>query len=152
MLKIKELSDANVYEKCCAKLDGNVLNGSDNLFVITGAILVTEFVGVVTTVIGGVANCHIDMVVTDPAGTTAMSTDVAIDTDATGTSYTFTAADNPSVLTPTTAGVLAQIPRIAWLLPAGTLKAHCSAARTGVIEWYIFYKPLTPNALVTAAA
>lgn len=139
-------------ERAVEKSDGAVLLGSDDLFTITGGpILVTEFVGIVTTVIGGAANCHIDMVVTEPAGTVALSTNVAIDTDAAGTSYTFTAA-TPGVLTPTTAGALDQVPVIRWLCPAGTLKAHCSAAQTGVIKWYLVYRPLSPNSVVVAAA
>lgn len=139
-------------EHAVEKSDGAVLNGSDDLFVISGGpILVTEFVGIVTTVIGGAANCHIDLVVTEPAGTVALSTDVAIDADAAGTSYTFTVA-TPGVLTPTTAGALDQVPAIRWLCPIGTLKAHCSAARTGVIRWYMAYKPLSPAAVVTVAA
>ena len=134
------------------KSDGSVLNGSDDLFTITGGpIMVTDFVGIVTTVIGGASNCHIDMVVTEPAGTVQLSTDVAINSNAAGTSYTFTAAD-PSVLTPTTAGALANVPFTKWLLPIGTLKAHCSAARTGNIKWYISYFMLSQYSKVVAAA
>lgn len=139
-------------ERAVEKSDGAVLAGSDDLFTIAGGpILVTELVGIVTTEIGGAANCHIDMVVTEPAGTVALSTDVAIDADAAGTSYTFTVA-TPGVLTPTTAGALDQVPRIAWLCPVGTIKAHCSAAQTGNIKWYLVYKPLSASSAVSAAA
>lgn len=139
-------------ERAVEKSDGAVLNGSDNLFVISGGpILVTEFVGIVTTTIGGAANCHIDMVVTEPAGTVQLSTDVAITSDAAGTSYTFTVA-TPGVLVPTTAGALDQVPAIRWLCPQGTLKAHCSAAQDGVIAWHMSFKPLSPNSVVTVAA
>ena|SRR3990167_3699658 len=134
------------------KSDGGVLNGADNLFTITGGpILVTEFVGIVTIVIGGVANCQIKEVVVEPAGTVTLSTDVAISSDAAGTSYTFSIAD-PAVLTPTTAGGLLVIPRIAWLCPIGTINATCSAARTGNIKWYIGYYMLSQYSKVVAAA
>ena len=135
------------------KSDGGVLNGADDLFTITGApILVTEFVGIVTTVIGNnIATCQIKEVVTTPAGTVNLSTAVAITSDAAGTSYTFTTAD-PSVLTPTTAGALLAIPRIAWLCPIGTINATCSAANTGVIKWYIGYYMLSQFSKVVATA
>jgi len=139
-------------ERSAEKSDGAVLSGSDDLFVISGGpILVTEFVGLVTTNVGGASNCHIDMVVTEPAGTVALSTNVAIDSAVAGTSFTFTAA-TPGVLTPTVAGALDQVPVIRWLLPAGTLKAHCSTARSGNIRWFMSYKPLSPSSVVTAAA
>ena len=134
------------------KSDGAVLAGADNLFTITGGpILVTEFVGIVTTVIGGASNCQIKLVVTEPVGTVNLSTNVAIDSDAAGTSYTFTVAATP-VLTPTTAGGLTVIPRIAWLCPIGTINATCSAARTGNIKWYIGYYMLSQFSKVVAAA
>ena len=134
------------------KSDGAVLAAADDLFTITGGpIMVTEFIGIVTTVIGGVANCQIKLVVTEPAGTVNLSTNVAIDSDAAGTSYTFSAVD-PGVLTPTTAGALEVIPRIAWLCPIGTINATCSAARTGNIKWYIGYYMLSQFSKVVAAA
>lgn len=140
------------FDQTIEKSDGAVLNDSDSLFTITGGpIMVTEFVGVVTTDIVGAANCHIDMVVTTPSGTVALSTNVAIDDNAAGTSYTFTAA-TPGVLTPTTAGALDQVPVIRWLCPIGTIKAHCSAARVGVIKWYMKYAMLSQYSKVAAAA
>ena len=134
------------------KSDGAVLNGSDDLFTITGGpILVTDLVGIVTTVIGGAANCHLDMVVTEPAGTVPMSTDVAINTDAAGCSYTFTAVALP-VLTPVDAGAVVNYATAQWLCPIGTIKAHCSAAQTGNIKWYLSYVMLSQYSTVVAAA
>jgi len=146
-------NEAYLLEHCEEKSDGACLNGQDNLFDITGGpVLVTEFVGIVTDTIGAnIANCHIDLTVVAPAADVALSTDVAITDDAIGTSYIFSIAD-PAVLTPTTAGVDEAIPRIAWLCPIGTIKAHCSAANTGNIRWYIVFKPLSPNSFLVAAA
>ena len=140
-------------ERAIEKSDGAVLNGADNLFTIAGGpVLITEFVGIVTTEIGaGPATCTIQITTTDPAGTVSLSTAVAIETDAVGTSYTFTVA-TPGVLTPTLAGVHDQAPRLAWLCPIGTIKATCSAAATGVIKWYAVYKPLSQNSIMAAAA
>ena len=146
-----------IFDKCfpqtVEKSDGTVPAGQDSLFTITGGpILVTDFVGIVTTVIGNnVSTCHIDIAVTEPAADVALSTSVAIETDAAGTSYTFT-TDALPVLTPTTAGAKMLIPRLAWLLPIGTIKAHCSAANTGNIKWYISYYMLSQYSKVVAAA
>jgi len=105
---IRHIDDAQ--EQCIVKADGGVLAVADPLFTITGGpILVTGFFGLVTTIIGGAANCQIQVVTTTPAGTVNLSTDVAIDNDAAGTSYHMTAA-TPGVFTPTTAGAFEQVP------------------------------------------
>jgi len=138
-------------EQYVAKTDGAVLNGADPLFTVAGGpIMIIEFVGIVTTIIGGAANMTIQETTTAPAGTTVFSTTVAIDADAVGTSYTFTAA-SPSVLTPTTAGAIPNVPRLGWLAPIGTIQALGSAAQTGVIAWYMTYKPLSADSVVVAA-
>lgn len=140
-------------ERAIEKSDGAVPLGDDDLFVVTGGpILVTEFVGIVTTTIGAtISTCTIQEAVTEPAGDVALSTAVAITDDAAGTSYSFTAA-SPSVLTPTTAGAIPNVPRLGWLCPIGTIQATFSAADNGVIKWYMVYKPLSANSVVTAAA
>lgn len=140
-------------ERALEKSDGAVPLGDDNLFTIAGGpVMVTEFVGIVTTEIGADATtCQVQITTTAPAGTVNLSTAVNIETDAVGTSYTFTAAA-PGVLTPTTVGALAAAPRLAWLCPIGTLKATFSAATTGAIKWYLVYRPLSASSVVTAAA
>ena len=133
------------------KFDGAVLNGSDELFRIAGGpIFITHFIGVVTTTIGGAANCHIDGTTTEPVATTALSTNVAIDANAAGTTYTFSTA-SPGVLTPVTNGIQIAIGEVQWLMPIGSIYAHCSAAQDGVIAWYMRYWPLTALCRVTAA-
>ena len=135
------------------KSDGACLNGSDLLFTVTGGpIMMYRLIGVVTTDIGAnAATCHIDYTTTTPAATTtALSTTVNIETDAAGTTYNFTNVAVP-VLTPTTNGVV-QTTQALWLLPIGGMFAHCSAANTGNIKWYLAYVPLSPNSEVIAAA
>ena len=141
------------FSQTLEKSDGAVLAGQDDLFTITGGpILVTDFVGIVTTIIGNnVSTCHIDHAVTTPAADIPLSTSEAIETDAAGTSYTFT-TDALPVLTPTTAGAKMLIPRLAWLLPIGTIKAHCSVANTGNIKWYMSYFMLSQFSKVVAVA
>lgn len=143
---------AKGFAQTIEKSDGAILSGADDLFTITGGpIMVTEFVGIVTTLLVGAATLYIKEVVTTPAGTVVLSSTVAVDDDAAGTSYTFTAA-TPGVLTPTTAGGLLVVPEMRWLCPIGTISAHGSAARVGVVKWYMAYIPLSQYTRVTAAA
>jgi len=139
-------------ERCIVKADGAVLGAADDLFTITGGpIMVTNLVGIVTTQIGaGLSTCQIVEAVTAPAGNVNLSTAVDIDGDLVGGSYTFTAVALP-VLTPTPAGALPLVPEVKWLCPIGTINATTSAARDGVIAWYITYKPLSPASVVVAA-
>lgn len=138
---------------CIEKVDGAVTGGDDNLFAISGGpIMVEEFVGVVTTGIGATAfKGAIQEAVTTPSGDVHLSTEVTMTSDAAGTTYTYTAAA-PGVLTPTTAGALANVPAFKWLCPIGTIQFSSSAANsTGVIKWYMAYKPLSPNSVVEAS-
>ena len=139
-------------ERTVVKTDGAVLNGDDDIFDISGGpILVTNLVGIVTTLIGGVVNLSIIETSTQPGGDINLSTVVAIDNDAQGTSYTFTAAV-PSVLTPTTAGTFGGVVNPGWLCPIGTIKAKGTGAEDGVIQWCLSYKPLSPSSAVAASA
>lgn len=141
-------------EKCVEKSDGAVLAATDDLFTVTGGPVLAQVVGIVTTVIGGAANGTLQHTTVSPAATESLSTTVAIDTDAVGTSYRFVGATG--VLTPVTAGAVIIDPVTVgdcwFLLPIGTLKFLGSAARTGNIKWYIRYRPLSPSSLVVAAA
>jgi hypothetical protein len=137
------------------KSDGAVLNGADPLFTITGGpILVKAIVGIVTTIIGGASNGTLQATTTTPAATTALSTTVAIDNDAAGTSYRFIGATG--VLTPVTNGAVIIDPvtvgDCGFLVPIGNISFLGTAARTGNIKWYMIYTPLSPNSVVVAAA
>jgi hypothetical protein len=144
-----------ITERCIEKSDGAVLSGADALFTITGGpILVTSIIGIVTTVIGGAANGTLQATTTEPAATVALSTTVAIDNDAAGTSYRFVGATG--VLTPDTNGAKIIDPVTVedchFLVPIGNINFLGSAARTGNIKWYMTYKPLSPSSVVVAAA
>lgn len=145
---------ASLLPRCIEKSDGAVLSGADDLFTITGGPVIGMVVGVVTTIIGGAANGTLQITTTAPAGTTSLSTTVAIDSDAVGTSYRFVGATG--VLTPITAGAViidpVTVDDCRFLLPIGTVSFLGSAARTGNIKWYMHYIPLSPNSLVVAAA
>lgn len=142
-------------ERCVEKSDGAVLAGADNLFVITGAPVIGRIIGIVTTIIGGASNGSLQITTTAPAATAELSAaPVAIDNDAAGTSYRNVGATG--VFTPVTAGAViidpVTVQDTEYLLPIGTVKFLSSAARTGNIKWYLIYKPLSPNSVVTAAA
>ena len=148
-------STLNTMERCVEKSDGAVLNGSDDLFTITGGPVIAKIVGIVTTIIGGASNGRLTITTTEPSGTANLNAGaVAIDDDAVGTSYRNIGAT--SVFTPVTAGAVIIDPVTTddceFLLPIGTVKFLGSAARTGNIKWYMIYKPLSPNSVVTAAA
>jgi hypothetical protein len=150
--EINDLIKAMNVEMVAAKLDGTCPLGEDPLFTVTGGpIAIIEFYGRVTTLIGAnVSTCQIQGKVTTPAGDVNFSTAVAIETDAPGTLYTFTAAA-PGVLTPTTAGALANVPVTKWVMPPGSIVAEFSAANTGVIAWYMVYRKMSPDTVVTVA-
>lgn len=139
-------------ERCVEKSDGSVPNGDDPIFTITGGpILLKKLIGIVTGTIGAnVATCTLEVDVTAPSATVALSTAVAVTDDAIGTSYHLTAA-SPGVFTPVTAGTLDQVPTNDILIPIGGIVAKFSAANTGTIKWYLIYKPLSPNCVVVAA-
>jgi len=141
--------------QCVAKVDGAVLTGNDDLFVITGGPVRARIVGVVTTIIGGASNMDLQIVTTTPAATVNLNAaPVAINDDAAGTSYYNVGAT--SVFTPVTAGAVILDPvtvdETYFILPIGTVHARGSAAQTGVIAWYMTFEPLSPLSVVTAAA
>lgn len=144
--------------RCCEKSDGAVLSGDDDLFTISGGpIKLLEVTGIVTTQIGaGTTNVKLTYTTTTPAATVDMSAGaVDIDADAAGTSYQ--TINTTGVFTPVTAGIVKEANAFAvlpttFLLPIGTMKLNSSAARAGVIKWYLRYVPLSPNSRVTAAA
>ncbi len=121
--------------------------GADTLFTITGGpIMVTQMVGIVTTVLVNAANGTLQATTTVPATTTALSTTVAIDNLAAGTSIRFVGATG--VLTKVTAGAKiidpVTIAECNFLVPIGNINFLTSAAMTGVITWYMRYFPLSP--------
>lgn len=142
---------------CCEKSDGALLAGDDAIFDITGGpIKVLEITGIVTTLIVGAANLKLVYTTVTPAASVDLSAGaVAVDDDAAGTSYQH--INTTAILTPVTAGVVKEANAFAtqptqFLLPIGTMKANSSAARVGVIKWYLRYVPLSPNSRVAAAA
>jgi hypothetical protein len=154
---MKQLIDVGVaIPQCIAKTDGAVLNGSDNLFTITGGMIRCKIVGLVTTVLVGAANLRLTFTSVAPAATINLNAGaVAVDNDAAGTIYYNVGAT--SVFTPAASlgGIILDpvtVEETEFLLAPGTIKALGSAAATGVIAWYLSYIPLSKNVVVAAAA
>ncbi len=142
---------------CCEKSDGELLTGTDALFNITGGpIKLIEITGIVTTLIVGASNGKLTYTTTTPAATVDMSAAaVAVDDLAAGTSIQH--INTTAILTKVTAGIVKEANAFAtqptqFLLPIGQIGFNSSAARVGVIKWYIRYVPLSPNSRVAAAA
>jgi hypothetical protein len=161
MAYIKQLVTSDVsLPKCVEKSDGAVLAADDPLFTITGGPVLATIFGQVTTLLVGAANGTLEIITATPVATIALSTTVAIDDDAAGTLYSFTgvAAGTVPALRPDTAGTRWYAPSTAtfdvaqFYLPIGVVGFLGSAARAGVIKWYMHYIPLSPNSLVVAAA
>lgn len=150
-----DIPQTNNALRSVVKSDGQVLNGDDDLFIITGGPVRARIVGVVTTVVGDeAANGDLQIDVTTPAGTVDLNAaPVAITSDAAGTVYS--CLDSTSVFTPTTAGadIIDDVdaPEAYFILPIGTVIFRSSAANTGVIQWTMSYEALSPNSLVVAA-
>lgn len=141
-------------EQSIVKVMTTPSGGADVLFTITGGpIYVRNIVGIVTTILSGTANGNLAAAVTTPVGTVALSTAVAIDNDAAGTSYRFVGATG--VLTPVTAGAKiidpVTVADCTWLVPIGNINFTTSGALTGAITWYMSYVPLSPLSRVVAA-
>lgn len=141
-------------EQCLDKVQTLGAGAATPLFTVTGGpILVKKIVGIVTTVLVGTSNGTLQATTTTPAGTTALSTTVAIDNDAAGTSYRFVGATG--VLTPVTAGAKiidpVTVADCEFLVPIGNINFLTSGSLTGVIGWYMSWLPLSPLSRVAAA-
>jgi hypothetical protein len=141
--------------RCVAKTDGAVVSGTDAIFTVSGGPVRATLYGIVTTILSGTGNGKITYTTTDPAATVDLCSAVAIDNDASGTSYRF--INTTAVLTPVTAGVVIMGNAFAtddteFFLPIGSMGFNSTGAATGVIAWYLMYTPLSPDARVVAAA
>ena len=129
--------------------------GTQTLFTVhTGAVLVTSFFGLVTTVPGSDPGFVVGTApTTGTAETNGIATTVAL-TEEAGT--WFSVVDTPTTSKPgaltigahagnVTFGILAPFP-----VSAGTITATASNAVTGAINWYLTYIPLDEGAYVGA--
>jgi hypothetical protein len=128
----------------------------DDLFDITGKVMITLLTGEVTTIIGGAATVQL-VIKTSGEALCAATT---IDTDIVGTMYLFT-GDAGDVLNGgdtitahiATHNAKGPFPIVVGLTGgACTIQADLDAADTGAIEWRLYYLPLDATGAVVAAA
>ena len=129
-------------------------NGTNpNLFDVDGgAIIITDFYGLVTTEIGAtVTTVQINLDADTGFVDYGFSTAVAITEDSAGARYVFSAA-NPSVFTPLelAAGGATNLFK-SWFCGEGMIEATASTAdNDGAITWYMEYVVLDSGTTVTA--
>ena len=142
--------------RCVEKSDGAILAGLDPIFDVAGGPVFCQIYGLVTTLIVGASNLRLQHITIAPVATVNLNAGaVAVDDDAVGTFYYNVGAT--SVFTPSAGlGFLIADPvtvEPTWLLLApGSVQCLGSAARVGVIKWYMRYVPLSTNSYVVASA
>lgn len=134
-------------------------SGTDNLFTVTGRVLITSLTGEVTTVVGGAAT----MKLRDVTNSVDLCAATTIDTDAVGTMYALTSI-SANILNGTGATpVVGSIPNITGAQQVDVAVVGCvqapitiahvlDAADTGAVTWRLTYIPLVAGATVAAAA
>lgn len=125
---------------------------TQNLFTITGGrVLVTVFVGEVTTIIQAQA-CNLKLT---SAPTTGSAVDFAsnLDINAFEAGAILIAEGDGTALigTSTGAGFAPALNALPFILPIGTIRCATSATNTGSIKWDVWYFPLDDGALVVSA-
>lgn len=155
MERIENL-ERTLSQRCVVKTDGAVLNGLDPLFTISGGLIRARIVGIVTTLIVGNSNLRLQHITTSPAATVDLNAGaVAVNDDAVGTIYYNVGAT--SVFTPSSGLGFHIVDPVTldethFLLAPGVVQCLGSAARDGVIAWYMTYEKLSQDSLVVAAA
>jgi len=130
-----------------------IATGQNAVFnIVGGRILLHDLLGVVTTELQAAAlllHWDADM---DVGGDAALSIDSAdLTGDVVGTQYLMPAAAGGAMTVPAGGAFLRLFPALGWVVSAGALDLHASAARTGGIKWTLFYTPLDDGAYVEAA-
>ncbi len=119
--------------------------------VIGGRIVLRDLIGEVVTTLGAVASLiHIDAECT-AGGATAMCIDSAdIANDILALKYHLPATAAAATTISTGDAALGITPR--WIIPAGTINLHASAAPgSGTVKWAIRYVPFDFGAYIEAA-
>lgn len=136
-------------EKCVTKTIQPVATG--DLFIVSGPIEVQSFIGVVTgTKIQNQAN-SIKLLVdpTVPATDTDICAATEINNDAIGTVYVLTGTVGAGLTEQTNGVGVTTATKL--IIPAGVIEINGTASNTGIIVWYLRYKPMAPGVTVVAA-
>ena len=124
---------------------------TDELWTVAGgAIEILSCWGQVTTIIAG-APGNVSLGVNATAGTTHdadFTAVVALANDMFGDVITFDALSGGENTADATVNVNAGIP-LSWFCPAGVIEQTLSSTGTGVVTWYMTYRPLETGVTVT---
>jgi hypothetical protein len=121
---------------------------TDDLFLVTGYIQITNFFGVVTTAFAGSpGTMTIELDSADNDYDSDFSTTVNVDAAAAGDYIKFSNVIDEGVLTFTPN--VSAMPAINWLCSPGMIEQTLSSTGTGNTTWYMTYIPLVPEATVT---
>lgn len=161
-MKVTDFSSNGLMESLGHRVvkDNDLASDPDELFTVTGKVLITLLTGEVTVVVATTTTLLLER----KTSTVAMCAATTITSDGVGTMYMFSgdagailngtlaAGDAPVVgLAHTSGGPHA--PMIFGLEGATeTIQAQLDAAGTGTIRWTLFYRPLSLGAKVVAAA
>jgi len=142
-------------ERSVVQATNTIVNAATSIFTVAGAPVKACFFGIVSVALDGACNGTLQETTVAPAATASLSTTVAIDSAAIGTSIRFIGTSTAkAVLTPLAAGAVMIDPVLTddcwFLLPIGTVKFLTSAARAGNIIWYMNYIPLSTDSVVSA--
>ena len=129
--------------------------GAVNLFTITGPIVVEGFFGIVTVVMAGATTIALNL--TGTLGAVAAPVAVAtasVDADEVGTIYTLAGGVAAALTVQQTAargvGVYSITNRQAWI-PGVLNMVIGGAVNTGQVDWFLQYRPCTPQARAVPA-
>lgn len=117
-----------------------------------GPVKVTSWVGlVVATIKNTTMNMALDFNPTSPGSAVVLATNLDIDNDAIGTSYTANATFGGALIATTNGGL--EFVGDPFIAPIGTMTFTSSAVEdgSGSISWYIEYEPLAPGAYIVPA-
>jgi hypothetical protein len=130
-------------------------NATTDLFTVSGLVLVTGIVGLVTTVMSATAtsiNLNHDPTIGAAAnlcGATVVTSDTA------GTLYGYIGPDITTLLVSSGTAVpseaYTQLPSVKTILNNGVIGMVGTAANTGVVAWHLTYVPISDGASVVAA-
>jgi hypothetical protein len=130
-------------------------NATTSLFTVSGLVLITGIVGLVTTVMSGTAtsiNLNHDPTIGSAANLCGAT---VVTSDAAGTLYGYIGADITTLLVSSGTGApseaYTQLASVKTVLNSGVIGCVGTAANTGVVAWHLTYVPISEGASVVAA-
>jgi len=133
---------------CVTRAAANLAGALTPIFTVSvGAILLTGFFGIMTTVCGANAT-HIEATPTTGA-TIPLAANLDINAMIVGEYCTITGVGSDAMTYNASATGLPMMTSKGVIIPVGTIAYHAAAA-DGAMSWTIFYVPLVTGAYVTA--